>query len=120
MKLKVFSFATYWFYPINEDNYTQEQFDYVYKYLDFEKLDKNEWISFNNNETRLWFYKIYIESDLLKNIYNNSFLGYEYLKNNWGKGDFNLTVYYSDKQKLKTIVNKVINIELKRKNNNEN
>jgi len=40
--------------------------------------------------------------------------GYQYLKNNWGKGIFKIPVYYSDKQELKTVVNRLINVGLKR------
>jgi len=101
----------YWRYNRKERNYKQEEFDYVFKYLDFDKLDKDWFIHFNNAKTEKWFRKTYINSDLLAKIYKKSPLGYEYLKDNWGKGIFYLYIYYSDKQELKTIVNKIINVE---------
>jgi len=109
-----------WRYNINEWNYTQKQFDYMCKYLDFDKLDKDWHIIFNNEKTKEWFYKTYTSSHDLNKIYNHSPKGYQYLKNNWSKGVFKILVNYPDKQELKTIVNRVINIELKKGVNYEN
>jgi len=103
---------TYRRYNTKEHLYTQEQFDYMFKYLDFDKFDKNWYIYFNDKETSEWFYKTHINTDYLKDIYNDSPEGYEWLKENWGKGIFKIVIYYLDKQELKTIVNKIINIEL--------
>jgi len=114
MKIKLYNCDEYWRYIINELSYTQEQYDYVFKYLDFDKLEKNGYIIFNNKETGGWFYKTYINSRLLNTIYNDSPKGYQYLKNNWGNGVFLTIAWYTDKQKIKTIINKLINIELKK------
>jgi len=106
-----------WFYnEICELTYTQKQYDYVLKYLYFDKLDKRWWISFNNKETEEWFYKTYRGYDWLEHIYIKIKTPErcEWLKKNWGKGVFKILVNYPDKQKLKTVVNRVINIELKR------
>jgi len=94
--------------------YAPKSYDYVYKYLDFDKLDKDWAIVFNNKKTEEWFSKTYINTDYLKDVYNNSPDGYGYLKNNWGKGIFKILVHYPDKQELKTIVNKIINVRLAR------
>ena len=107
-------------YDIFECNYTQEEYDYIYKYLDFNKLDKDCYIYFSKKETEECFFEAYLNSeyldniyrDHLKNIYFTSPLGYEWLKSNWGKGIFKITVWYLYKQELKTIVNRVINIKL--------
>jgi len=113
MKIKTKKWKNYWYYGV-EWEFTQKQFDYVFKYLDFNKLEKREWIYFNNEETEEWFHNTYINSDLLEYVYKNSPKGYEWLKDNWNKSVFNLCVYYPDKQELKIIVNKIINIELTR------
>ena len=105
-------YTNYWHYNLQERYYTQEKFDYIFKYLDFDKLDKSWNILFNNKETKKLFRKIYIDEDWLKGIYNHSPKGYLYLKENWGKDIFRIAVCYPDKQELKTIVNKVINIKL--------
>jgi len=102
----------FWYFKINDNKYTQKQFDYVYKYLDFDKLDKIHFIYFNNKKTQEWFHKTYIDSYALDQIHNQSPEGYAWLNENWGKGVFKLYIYYSDKQEFKTIINKVINIEL--------
>jgi len=114
MKIKITQYNKYWYYNnINEDTYIQEQYDYVLKYLNFDKLDKKRnYIYFNNKETEKWFRKTYTNTHWLDDIYNNSPEGYQWLKKHWGKGIFKLFVWYSDKQELKTVVNKVINIKL--------
>jgi len=114
MKIKLIKRNGYWCYGVDELNYKQEQFDYVFKYLNFDKLDKNWWISFKNKETEKWFSETYINSLFLSKIHNQLPEGYEWLKDNWGKGEFKTVVRYTNKQELKIIVNKVINIELKR------
>jgi len=102
-----------WHYNyIYEKYYNQKQFDFVFKYLNFDKLEKCWAIYFNNEEIGEWFYKTYINNCHLSEIYKNSPEGYEYLKENWCKGIFTLWIYYSDKQELKTIVNKIINVKL--------
>jgi len=128
MKIKIKTEdGNFWCYHgINEIYYKQKEYDYIFKHLDFDKLDKDWTIHFSNKKIKNWFCKTYIDSCHLENIYNYSPSGYEWIKNNWGNGIFELFVFYSDKQKLKTIVNRVINLELKRKhiivkeNNNEN
>jgi len=113
MKVKLNKHNNYWrYHRAYEYHCTQKQFDYVFKYLDFDKLDKNENITFNDNKIKEWFYKTHINTDYLKDIYNDSQEGYQWLKENWGKGIFRLFIWYTDKQELKTIVNKVVNIEL--------
>jgi len=116
MKIQIEQSGNYSYrYYIRDDNYTQEQFDYMFKYLDFEKISKNWYICFKNHKTSEWFKKTYIEENCLKDIYNDSLEGYEWLKNNWGKGIFELYIWYKNKQELKTIVNRVINVELKKR-----
>jgi len=104
-----------WRYKINEWNYAPKKYDYVFKYLDFDKSDKNKHITFNDKETGEWFHKTYIEENWLDDIYNKSPEGYQWLKENWGKGIFTINFFYLDKQELKTIVNKIINVELIRR-----
>jgi len=114
MKIELIKYNDYWCYiNIDELNYTQAQFDYVCKHLDFEKLDSFCNIYFNNGVIEEQFYKTYINNNWLYDIYNQSSLGYKYLKINWGKGIFRIRCYYPDKQEFKIIVNKVINIELR-------
>jgi len=117
MKIKIYNCDEYWNYNINEYSYTQKQYDYAVKYLDFDKLDKDYYIFFNDKKTEEWFHKAYIQIFHLKTIYHQSLEGYQWLKDNWGNGMFKIAVCYQDKQKIKTIVNKIINIELIRKNN---
>jgi len=119
MKIKLIEYGSHWRYNIKEKSYTQEQFDYAFKYLDFDKLDKTMYIYiyFNNKKTEDWFKNIYIDNRWLDEIYKKSPLGYEWLKDNWGNGMFKIVICYQDKQELKIIVNKLINIELIRKNN---
>jgi len=114
MKIKTFEHNNFYSYSCNIDeiNHTPEQFDYIFKYLDFDKLDKDWYIIFNNEETEEWFRKTYINSDHLISIYDQSPEGYQWLKENLGKNKFRFPVRYPDKQGLKTIVNKLINIKL--------
>jgi len=114
IKLQGCSTKTYWGYKSWFGHYyfTLEQFDYMYKYLDFDKLKKTILINFNNEEIKEWFSKTFINSDYLEGIYTESPEGYKWLKDNWGNGIFKITVNYSDKQEYKTIINRVINIEL--------
>jgi len=104
----------FWYYNKDEIYYSQKQYNYIFKHLNFEKLEKNELICFKDKEIQEWFYKAYINRNSLKDIYNYSPEGYQWLKNHWGKGVFKLYVYYTDKQELKTIVNKIINVEFKK------
>jgi len=97
---------------ISETLYTQEQYDYIFKYLDFDKLDKNYSIHFYKLEITIWFCKTYISSCFFNDIYKHSLEGYEWLKQNFGKSVFKIRINYSDKQELKTIINKIINIKL--------
>jgi len=87
-------------FTIVEYRYIQKQFDYAFKYLDFDKLHK---IYLNNIKVPEEMYQYYSKT--------------EYLKNHWGKSIFKLAVWYQDKQELKTIVNRIINIELRNKHN---
>jgi len=115
MKIKILQHhhnKYWWRYKINEWNYAPKQYDYVFKYLDFNKLDKDYYIYFNDKETGEWFYETYINIRWLDEIYNDSPEGYQWLKDNWRKGVFKLDIHYPDKQELKTIVNKVVNVEL--------
>jgi len=103
------------YYNIAEANFQQKQYDYIFKYLDFDKLEKSWHIFFYNYKTERWFSRTYMKNiGNLLDIYEKSPLGYQWLKDNWGKGVFTLWIYYKNKQELKTIVNKVINIKLKR------
>ena len=115
MKIKIKTEdGNYWYYHgINELYYLQKEFDYMFKYLDFDKIDKKCYIHFNNKEEEEWFRKMYINNTWLKHICNNSPDGYGYLKNNWGKSIFKLILFYLDKQEIKIIINKLVNIELK-------
>jgi len=115
MKIEIKKYKLWsWCYNINELTLEQKKYDYMFKHLDFDKLDKDNFIFFKNKETEKWFHNKYIYERLLENIYKDSPLGYEWLKENWGNGVFVILVYYQDKRELKTIVNKFINIELKR------
>jgi len=114
MKIKLINWNKYWHYGLKEYGCTQKEYDYIFKYLDFDTLDKDWYIYFNDKQTDEWFFKTYINDIKLEIIYNQSPNGYQWLKENWGKNTFILPVRYPDKQELKTIVNKVINIELKR------
>jgi len=117
MKIVIFKYNNFHSYDDNAElNYAQEQFDYVYKYLNFDKLDKNWWLLFNNKQTEEWFHETYTNSHYLSKIHNQSPEGYEWLKGNWGNGKFKIDIWYPDKQEFKTIINKIINIELIRKN----
>jgi len=98
------TFNKYWYYNIYEFYYPQEEYDYIFKYLNFDKLNKDCDI--------LFCFKHYAIEQWFEETYENSQKGNEWLKENWGKGVFKLDVYYPDKQELKTIVNKVINIKL--------
>jgi len=112
MKIELYKIYEHWRFIASEVNYKQEQFDYAFKYLNFDKLYKDWFIFFNNKETEDWFYKTYIAEDWLNTIYKKSPEGYKWLKNNWSNGIFRAIVTYCDKQELKTIVNRVINVEL--------
>jgi len=107
MKVKINKHHNYWRYHRAYEYHcsTQEQFDYVFKYLDFDKLEKYLIVHFYDKNTEELFYKIN------KNLPD----GYQWLKDNWGKNIYWLYIIYSDKQELKTIVNRVINVELKRR-----
>jgi len=120
MKIAIINNDNWYWYTIYEWKCTQEQYDYIYKYLSFDKLNKHFDIYFNDKKTEEWFLKTHISNYDLSEIYKYSPLGYEYLKNNWCKGVFKTEILYPDKQELKTIINKVINIELIRGQNNEN
>jgi len=100
-----------WRYFANELAYTRKQYDYIFKYLDFNQLDKSYFI-FNNCEIKFMFYRKYMKSDFIFEVQQQCPEGYEYLKNNWGKGVFSTSIFYQNKQELKTIVNKIINVEL--------
>jgi len=113
MKIKICKWQDYWYYKfMYEALYTQEEYDYVFKHLDFVKLNKKWFVFFNNKKTREWFEKTYICENSLSKIYENSPNGYQYLKNNWGKNIFKLHFEYLNKQELRIIVNRVINTKL--------
>jgi len=112
MKISLFMWENHWRYNTVELNYTQEQYDYAFKHLDFDQINKKCFIYFYKNEIEEWFYKTYINTDWLNDIYNDSLEGYEWLKQNWGKSVFKILADYQDKQEFKTIVNKVINSQL--------
>jgi len=105
-----------WHHFANEVYYIQKQYDYIVKHLDFDKLYKKSYMFFYYEGIKEWFYKTYINTDWLDDIYNDSPEGYQWLKQNWGKGIFKMHVYYLDKQEFKTIVNKIINVQLIRNN----
>jgi len=125
-------------YSVYGDEYEQEQYDYVFKHLDFNKLAKDCFLQFADNDTEEWFNTIYTKhlyldhiedlslEELCNTVYRKHLYldhiedlsprGYRWLKRNWGKGKFKLNnIFYLDKQELKTIVNRVINVELKRR-----
>jgi len=115
MKIKIEPYNNHWRFDTKTNMLyylKQKFFDYTFKYLDFDKLDKSWRISFNDCEIETWFRKTHINSDYLVHIYYYSPEGYEYLKNNWGKNIFSMNINYQYKQELKTIVNKVINTKL--------
>jgi len=112
MKIKIEQYHKYWRYCINDLYYIQKEFDYALKYLDFDKLYKSKYIYFTDLEIKQRFKRKYIEKDWLEDIYNQSPEGYQWLKNNWGENVFRMNIHYSDKQELKTIVNKIINVKL--------
>jgi len=112
MKIKLIKYNNYWRYIVGELSYKQEEYDYIFKYLDFDKFDKDWLILFNNKKIEEWFFKTYINDIKLEIIYNQSPNGYQWLKENWGNGVFEIVVCCSDKQEFKTIVNRIINIEL--------
>jgi len=102
--------------------YTQEQFDYIFKYLNFDKI-KDSRIYFLDKEVEKRFYKTYGNEWWLHHIITHCLPeAYEWLKQNWGKNIFITTshfktmFYYNDKQELKTVINKVINVTLIKKN----
>jgi len=103
-------------YNVNEWDCTQKEYDYMFKYLDFDKLDKTKSYLFTNDkkERKLfekrykvfncWLYLCLITND------NGE------IRDNWGKGMFKIVIYYKNKQELKSIINKVVNIELMKYN----
>jgi len=112
MKIEILKRSNYFRYSMYELGFSQAQYNYVFKYLEFDKLRKDVLIQFNDRRIERWFNRKYIYDFSLDYIYKKSFLGYEYLKDNWGKGVFCLYINYPDKQELKTLVNRVINIRL--------
>jgi len=118
MKIKIKQCDNYWFYDNMYGKFYKKSFDYMFKHLDFDKLNKHSYIIFNSQNAEEWFCETYINRCHLKEIYNNSPDGYQWLKNNWGNGRFRISVFYEDKQELKTIINRFINIELIRKDTN--
>jgi len=121
MRIDLVNFTEgFWYFNLNDIKYQREQYNYAFKYLNFDKLNKHFLISFIDKKTKNDFYKKYTDAKTLISIYSNHPEGYEWLKNNWGKDVFRIGIYYSDKQELKTIVNRVINVELKRSMTNEN
>jgi len=117
MKIKIEQEGCFWHYTVDERHCTQKEYDYMFKYLDFDKLNKEWMIHFNNKVTKKWFKKTYMINNeylyLNTTIYEKSPLGYKWLKDNWGKCLFWIFVYYNNKQELKTIINRIINIKLK-------
>jgi len=118
MKIKLRNYENhYWdYYNVKKYYiYKQEQYEYMHKYLNMDTLYKGRYIIFANEEIAEWFHKTYGEYYWLDGIYKNSPDGYQWLKNHWCKGIFWFGFIHStDKQELKTIVNKVINITLRR------
>ena len=112
MKIELKNISKHWRYLEIEYIYTVKQYDYIFKYLDFDKLDKNMKVYFCDKTIEKLFYETYIYSNWLNVIYNQSPEGYEWLKENWGKNVFKVTVYNQDKQKLKNVVNKICNVKL--------
>jgi len=117
MKIKIGNYSNGFNYSVMELSYIQEQYDYVFKHLDFDKIDKYIIIHFSNEEIKEWFHKTFIKKLSLNTIYKESPNGYQWLKDNWCKNMFTVFIEYQDKQKLITIVNKIINVELTRGNN---
>jgi len=114
MKIKLNKFENdYWSYIIDVFDYSQKEYDYIFKHLDFEKIYQYHVIYFFNSKKKQWFHETYINSNHLDRIYSQSPEGYQYLKDNWGKHIFTASKRYKSKQELKTVVNKVINVEFK-------
>jgi len=107
-------------YLVMDYFFSQEQYDYVYKFLNLEKIKNTNVIRFKNKITKIWFHETYVNYYCLDEIHCHSKKGYKWLKNNWGKGIFKIAIYYSDKQELKTIVNRLINVKLIRNEKYEN
>jgi len=113
MKIKLYKYFNHFgYYGKFVAYYAQEQFDYVHKYLSFDKLNKEWMIRFYNKKTEYLFRRTYIDNTILEKIYNHCPEGYQHLKENFAKGIFKIHIEYSDKQELKTIVNRLINIDL--------
>jgi len=104
MKLTIINHGNCYRYDNEELYYKQEYYDYIYKYLEFNKV-----INYTNiymdNEEDLNYFKNLINTD--KDIVIN-----KYLKYNWGRGVFKIWVFYKDKEELKSVVNRIINIRL--------
>jgi len=119
MKIKIEQCKNHWCY-MNESHYTPEQFDYIFKYLYSDKLDENYRIFIYDKEVKKWFSKLYTDGYWSDCVYFNSSEQHQQLKDcHYKNKEIFLTgVVYFDKQKLKTIVNRIINIALKKIYNN--
>jgi len=105
IKIKAGIFGEYYRYMNTSNN--QKQYDYMYKNLDFDKLNKSYNVFLEND--KIWQHKK-INHECLSTISKYFKDDYQLLKNNWGKGIFRVFIEYSDKQELKSIVNRVMNI----------
>jgi len=117
MKINISNGDDWGRFEVNWFNYTQEQYDYVFKCLDFDKLKLSFFrIHFNNEEIRKVFKENYVfdfgNDTINQEIYKNNKEINQWLKDNWCKNSFKLGIAYLDKQELKTVVNKIINVEL--------
>jgi len=111
VKIKFIYYEDFLTYNLNRCMISQKQYDYVFKHLDFDKFKKSVYILFCEKQYKR-FEKYHKTDFFLINIFNKNPEDYKWLKERWGKGVFVASCYYSDKQELKTIVNRVINIKL--------
>jgi len=111
MKIKMVENYSYWHFNIIFGSSTQKQYDYIYKHLDFDKLNKQIFL-FDNVKTEQWFFNTFVNNICLQNMEELSQNKYQWLKQNFGKDIFKTSIDYKDKQELKTVINKHINIQL--------
>jgi len=92
----------------------QKEYDYIFKSLKFDELNLPDRIRFIDTIMKNEFFNKYqITQDSFGKI-DHEGEGYEWLKNNFGNGIFRIAIFHKNKQELKTIVNKVVNMEFRR------
>jgi len=115
MKICLKRYNACWYYHhMHELEYTQKQYDYILKHLCFKKINKDSLLWFKSKDIKNDFMlRFKISTCWLKVIYSQCSIGYNWLNDNFGKNIFMTSIKYTDKQELKTVVNRVINIRLK-------